>query len=267
MTQSGPWQIHNLHMNVNENIPWKRLSVEAAAIVVSILLAFAIDAWWDNRQERVHEQDALLGLRAEYQNHLDEISRTKARHLVYLRAIEELVRACGKGSWQSDEFSIDNAIFALLVPETNDLGAGVRDTLISSGKIDILSDRQLRYELSEWDSVVDELLDDQQHNKAIVFDIVLPYLARAGVPFSGAFGTAGGSQGTFKGVVHSKYWSLPKRFLSGDSGTLTRLCSDPEFISIVEARYGFMVHAAGEFDRVISAIDRILARIESSMTK
>ncbi len=245
-------------MNVNENIPWKRLVIEGAAVVVSILLAFAIDAWWDNRQERVHEQDALLGLRAEYQNHLDEISRAKARHLVYLRAIDELVRACGKGSWQSDEFSIDDAIFGLLIPETNDLGTGVRDTLISSGKIEILSDRQLRYELSEWDSVVDELLDDQQHNKAIVFDIVLPYLARAGVPFSGPFSSSSAAQ--------SKYWSLPKRFLSGDSGTMTKLCTDPEFISIVEARYGFMDHAAIEFDSLISAIDRILARIESSLT-
>ncbi len=245
-------------MNVNENIPWKRLVIEGAAVVVSILLAFAIDAWWDNRQERVGEQDALLGLRAEYQNHLDEISRAKARHLAYLRAIDELVRACGKRSWQSDEFSIDDAIFALLIPETNDLGTGVRDTLISSGKIEILSDRQLRYELSEWDSVVDELLDDQQHNKGIVFDIVLPYLARSGVPFSGPFGSSS--------ATPSKYWSLPKRFLSGDSGTMTKLCTDPEFISIVEARYGFMDHAAIEFDRLISAIDRILARIESSLT-
>ncbi len=242
-------------MTANEKIPWKRLSVEAAAIVVSILLAFAIDAWWDNRQERVLEQEALLGLRAEYQDHLGDISQSKARHLVYLRTIEGLVEACGKGSGQSDEFSMDNAIYVLLIPETEDLGAGVRDTLISSGKIEILSDRQLRYELSEWDSELDELLDDQQHNKAIVFDIVLPYLARAGVPISGSMSS------------ESKYWALPRRSLSGDSETLTKLCSDPEFMTIVEARYGFMVHAAGEFDRVISAIDRILARIESSMTK
>jgi len=105
------------------------------------------------------------------------------------------------------------------------------------------------------------LLDDQQHNKGIVFDIVIPYLARAGVPFSGAYGTAGGSIGT----AHSKYWSLPERFLTVDSGTMTRLCSDPEFISIVEARYLFMDHAAVEFDDLLLAIDRILARIESSM--
>ena len=177
------------------------------------------------------------------------------RHLVYLRTIEELVNACGNGSGRSDEFSLDNAIDTLLIPETEDLGAGVRDTLINSGKIEILTDRQLRHELSEWDSELDELLDDQAHNAGIVFDIVIPYLARAGVSVSGSMSS------------ESKYWALPRRFLSGDSETLTKLCSDPEFISIVEVRYGFMVHAAGEFDRVLSAIDRILARIESSLTE
>ena len=141
-------------MNFSGNKSSLRYIAEAAAIVVSILLAFAIDAWWDNRQERVLEQEALLGLRAEYQDHLGDISQSKARHLVYLRTIEGLVEACGKGSGQSDEFSMDNAIYALLIPETEDLGAGVRATLISSGKIEILSDRQLRYELSEWDRVI-----------------------------------------------------------------------------------------------------------------
>ena len=38
-------------MVIDKNIPWKRILVEAAAIVASILLAFAIDAWWETRRE------------------------------------------------------------------------------------------------------------------------------------------------------------------------------------------------------------------------
>ncbi|MGB5165798.1 MAG: hypothetical protein WBN61_11105 [Woeseiaceae bacterium] len=38
-----------------KNMPWGRLAVEAAAIVGSILLAFAIDAWWHGRKD--HLQD------------------------------------------------------------------------------------------------------------------------------------------------------------------------------------------------------------------
>jgi hypothetical protein len=39
-----------------QKIQWKRLSVEAVAIVASILFAFAIDAWWDDRQKAGDEQ-------------------------------------------------------------------------------------------------------------------------------------------------------------------------------------------------------------------
>jgi len=43
-------------------IPWGRLSVEAAAIVTSILLAFAIQAWWEERNEADLEQRILSAL-------------------------------------------------------------------------------------------------------------------------------------------------------------------------------------------------------------
>ena len=53
-------------MKRSQDIPWKRLSVEAAAIVVSILLAFAIDAWWEERLERKEEAEQLVRLHAEF---------------------------------------------------------------------------------------------------------------------------------------------------------------------------------------------------------
>ncbi len=145
----------------------------------------------------------------------------------------------------------------MYVPETMDLGEGVRDTLISSGKLDILSNTDLRYELAEWDSVLDELLDDQINNRILVMNILLPYLARSGVPMSGPLSLTPGQQ----------FWSIPTRSLSISSETMTKICSDPEFITIIEVRYGFMIHTAFEFDRVISAIERMLVRIQESLTE
>ena len=53
-------------MTETKTIPWKRLVVEAAAIVVSILLAFGIDAWWDARNDVVEEREILIGLEIEF---------------------------------------------------------------------------------------------------------------------------------------------------------------------------------------------------------
>ena len=145
-------------------------------------------------------------------------------------------------------------MFALQVPETTDLGAGVRDTMISSGKLDILSDRQLRFELAEWDSVLDELIDDQNNGTAIVLNLIHPYLTRMGVPMSGPISQSPGQE----------YSSIKLRSLADSPDVVTKLCADPEFSSIVEIRHGYMVHTAIEFEGVILAIERILARIDES---
>ena len=47
--------------------PWKRLSLEAAAIVASILLAFWIDAGWDQREDAARERIVLETLLADMQ--------------------------------------------------------------------------------------------------------------------------------------------------------------------------------------------------------
>ena len=49
-------------MRVDHDIAWPRLIAESVAIVASILLAFAIDAWWDVQQTFAVEQELLSNL-------------------------------------------------------------------------------------------------------------------------------------------------------------------------------------------------------------
>jgi hypothetical protein len=49
-------------MNTDREIPWPRIAVEGVAIVASILFAFAIDTWWDDRQQDASEQIVLQTL-------------------------------------------------------------------------------------------------------------------------------------------------------------------------------------------------------------
>jgi hypothetical protein len=79
-------------MAESQIIPWKRLSVEAAAIVASILLAFAIDAWWDDYQQRKHLQTVLIDLEAAYSENvtlIDENIELLARYQNLLKGFIE----------------------------------------------------------------------------------------------------------------------------------------------------------------------------------
>ena len=67
------------------NIPWKRLLAEGTAIVLSILLAFSIQAWWDERQDHVEESAILTSLLPE----LTELEELVSGTNTYVRAIRE----------------------------------------------------------------------------------------------------------------------------------------------------------------------------------
>jgi hypothetical protein len=60
-------------MPVNKNRPWSRLIAESLAIIASILVAFAIDAWWQDRQERKDERQYVSSLRQEFSAELESL--------------------------------------------------------------------------------------------------------------------------------------------------------------------------------------------------
>jgi hypothetical protein len=233
---------------------WKRLTLEAAAIVGSILLAFAIDAWWGEVQERQFEKETMQGLLEEYQGHRKSLEIGKKLHLQILRAVASLITASHRGTYESEEFEVDEAISVLQIPPTTDLGSGVRDALVSSGQLELLSDKLLRYQLAEWESVMDELRDDEQTGMTTVLEIVAPYLTRHGVPnaYSSVFVTAAAADAPLHGAARS---------LASDDKAMKRLFSDPEFLSILEFRYRFLAHTTFEFDRVIAEIESILTAL------
>jgi hypothetical protein len=73
-----------------QEIPWKRLSLEATAIVVSILLAFSIDAWWNERQENVREKHQIQALITEFEgnrNHVESELEALQEHTSNLQRL------------------------------------------------------------------------------------------------------------------------------------------------------------------------------------
>lgn len=76
--------------------PWGLLLAEAGLIIVSILLAFAIEAWWDGRQEAAARSDLLLALEEDFSTTeagldaaLASAEHDVARTGGYLRAVVE----------------------------------------------------------------------------------------------------------------------------------------------------------------------------------
>lgn len=165
-------------MNDLQAINWKRIAVEAAAIVVSILLAFAIDAWWDNRQERIEEREVLLGLKSEFSRYRDDLAISIEYHANALLLTSELVVATRRGSWESEVDTINMALAHFSDPKSHDFGGGVLDALIGSGRLEIISDNDLRIKLAIWSEVFNEIRDDEIRNIKFITDQANPYMLR-----------------------------------------------------------------------------------------
>lgn len=232
-----------------------RLFVEGIVIVLSILLAFAIDAWWDERQERIEEADILLGLQHEFVGNREELQRRITLHSEIMLAIKELLVASRQGYWDLENLTVDEAIGRLVSPPTSDLGSGVLDAMINAGRIEVLSNRDLQVKLAAWNSVFDEVHDDEVMNRAIVFELIVPYMTRWGVPMSRAFT-----------LFFKEDWPLEMQSLTGDPEAMKRLLTDPEFETLLEVRYGFLSHTTGEYQTALEEIDKILEQIDASMS-
>lgn len=144
-------------------MPWLRLGAEAAAIIVSILLAFAIDAWWDQRLSRGEERDVLAALESEFQANRSqlleviEVLETAQRRFAYLDGLDEASVA----SLPAD--SVGPLIAALASPRTFDANRGTVDALVGSGKLGLLQDAALRSALTTFLGTVDDAEEDERY--------------------------------------------------------------------------------------------------------
>lgn len=77
-------------MKILSAAPWHRIAAESVAVVFSILLAFAIDAWWADRQIQGDVRESLQAIKTELESNLTLVDReTKYRHAV-LASIDKL---------------------------------------------------------------------------------------------------------------------------------------------------------------------------------
>ena len=125
----------------------RRLAIESLAIVGSILLAFAIDAWWEGSKE-TQRRDALLGdlknevlaniKRLERNIEQQELHYQQSKRMVgVLLGEEELTPAA------FDAFQLEMGGYPVFLPSW-----GVLDLLTNSGDLLLLEDSTLRTKLA-----------------------------------------------------------------------------------------------------------------------
>jgi len=164
-------------MTETRKIAWKRLAIEATAIVVGILLAFAIDAWWEERRERQAEIVLLERLRTDF----SEIHAA-------LAVVEEEHRAASEASLFFMSLAVGDPLpstpevdrmvaLVFLASRTFNPGSGAVAAFNDSDSSRRIRNQSLADKILAWPGLVEELQEEEANLQKGVAERWTPYLA------------------------------------------------------------------------------------------
>jgi hypothetical protein len=169
-------------MAMRQNIQWPRIFAEGTAIVVSILLAFAIDTWWQERKEAETQHAQLQTLLGEFKAARDHLVLQLGALQGSLNGTLNILRLSGPGATEAA-----TADFRAAVSESLNVGVSaprqgaLEDMLatragINYGRYDLWSN------LQTWSMLMSDLEVDAQHLESSREVNFIDALVRLGVP-------------------------------------------------------------------------------------
>ena len=159
-----------------------RMFSEGLLIVASILLAFAIDASWEERNERMEENEVLRSLQLEFKANRDEAANVLLIHERALRYGSELMSLSDDEVLALPEREVERHVGYMAHPRTFDAVRGSIDALTSSGKLGILEDRDLRDALTTFVNFVADAQEDREYMSQWAM-IIWQEIAKNGGPY------------------------------------------------------------------------------------
>ncbi|MFT5501143.1 MAG: hypothetical protein ACI88G_001276 [Woeseiaceae bacterium] len=142
-------------------IPLFRIGAESAAIVASILLAFAIDAWWDERKEASLEQELLAALLIEFKQNVNLLRSASENYETQYLDARNLLVYLDANSEQRNSAELERLVRSLWDARSVHLETGAYEAAAASGILRLISDNELRSHLAAWPSYVAEWAEEE----------------------------------------------------------------------------------------------------------
>ena len=225
-------------MPETEKLPWKRLVLEAMAIVASILLAFAIDAWWEERQDRKMERDDLERLHAEFVWNRDRVNDNgfATRAAAASAAMSALIVA---HLGQDGPLEIQNSqINVVRATPTFDAVTPVLDGLVLSGRLDNIRNPEVLLAISYWQRHLKQVEETEIGARQFLVTQLVPALAKRG--------------------------NMEPTYNDADLNGITTVTIDNELVGLAAHRASSTARVIGTLNRLKSAAEDVVFAVEQA---
>ena len=227
-----------------QQIPWLRIGAEGTAIVVSILLAFAIDAAWERRGEVDEERQILIGLEVEF----TDLSERLAFWAGFGRRGADLIeRYLSGGAADMTRLELEEVFTLVMLVNVLDQG-GALDALLASGRLERIGDHDIRARLSKWPDWLEDIHTNDRSARSFAWGQILPYLATKGFP---------------RNVCpQGEYWCAPDDSVPDD---YIALAGDTELRAMLIFRRITMWAAARDHEAALAEAEELLGLIDARL--
>ena len=248
--------------------PWKRLSLEAAAIVASILLAFWIDAGWDQRKDAVRERIVLETLLSDMQ----EFQSAREIREGYLDAIIESGRSLLDIGKALKPDTTDREIDYLLndVTYTSNVvskGLPVLELLFEGGDLVTIESDALRARLADFRFSLNVEMSYGRREVEFVDNVFYPFLD-ANSSLAQIWGADDGQPGYAPGDANSSEFPLGRESVRHSEISHRELLENRQFQNLLIRKILYLTNVKGWEDSaydVDTQLSECIALIESTI--
>ena len=156
-----------------------RLIGEGAVVVLSILIAFGVNAWWEYFGERVREQEAIEQLVDEFVEvdaELAELDSAYTKSNSGEQRLGQLVTVMGSRRGDFADLVLDSLIAGAIANPRVALPEGVLASLLASGDLSVIRSDSLRAALAGWAPERAKVERDVIEAADFTSEFLMPYL-------------------------------------------------------------------------------------------
>jgi hypothetical protein len=227
-----------------------KILAEGILIVFSILLAFAIQAWWDERKERIEEHKLLVNRQTDFTKNKELLESSIGRFTMTIKNSQRFMDYIQPGQPPSERQLADSVLFKHLLWHTYDPIVGTLNSAIASGHISLIENEGLRTELAEWQ----DLVEDMKESERIDIDIMTRI-----------------NEEIFRYVpTRTMAYRAGNDFMLRESTATTdylKLQSSLYLENLLGNRIGEMSVTLNEADKVMTSLTRIIEMLENELSK
>jgi type II secretory pathway pseudopilin PulG len=130
---------------------------DLVVVVVGILAALYLESWWQDRQDRAEEAQLLSGLREEFIANRAQLQQNLAFWSESFRTLNQARQFMDGNASEMDTGQVINLFWGPDGPPFFDPRTGQLKSLISSGKLGLIENADLRANLADWPDLVADL--------------------------------------------------------------------------------------------------------------